>query len=200
MEIPDRHQPGNGGARIKREIAIMRDPKSLDDILTAVADKSGGLVAWCRERDVRYRIIHGWMLEDTDRARQLDIARTVRGAVTEQQLDSLVRRTEAGKSDPKILAAVSKPMQWLAAVRDRKRYGQTLAVDHKHSLSADHLAALKQAMSVHQPQLAALTGGLVSHARGVSLRRETEPALAILDAEFASIDAVSPRDPAFLDL
>lgn len=121
---------------------MQAEPLTFEAICTEQASGRGA-VAWCKERDVRYMDVMRWIESDPARAFAFDLATKARGAQTVQQLEGVTRMAIAGAVDPRAAAVASKNLQWLAAVYDRKKFGEQMRVDHRHGFAADHLAALK---------------------------------------------------------
>lgn len=165
---------GSRAERREREVAVITDVGTLDSICAAVAH-GDGLIPWCRTLDVRYTSIMQWLVCDPERHSQYELALAARGTTTIAQLEEVIAQTIDGTKDPRICAAIAKPLQWLAGVYDRKRYGEQVRVDVKHSLAEDHLEALKGLVTLHQRS-------------DVTLSRAPAQ-LAPIDAEFLAIAA-----------
>jgi hypothetical protein len=183
--------------RIERTAEITNDPKSLDSICEAVAD-GVGILKWCRDRDIPFLAVHAWINDGGERQRAYELACAARGTSTVSQLEAIISRTIAGELDPRRAAVAEKGLKWLASVYDRRRYGEQTQVNVKHSLSDDHLAALRGMVDVRQPQSAA----------PISPVREALP--PPIDAEFsiapslptalANVQAPQPHDAGFYDV
>lgn len=163
-------------AKAIREQQLFASPDGLDKVLYECA-QGRGVVAFCKERDIRYTAVAAWLEADPDRNAQYQLALKARGAVTVAQLQDVIKRTVSGELDPRRAAVVTKPLQWLASVMDRKQFGEQQTLNVKHSLADEHLAALKQVITVQQPQ-------------GVhSPRADGIATTAIADAEFRALPA-----------
>ena len=188
--------------RRRRLAAACADPAEWDRMMFEVAE-GRGLLAYCKQRDIPFSKLVAWINEDSERERAYDAAMKVRGTTTVTQLESVLRRTVAGELDPRRAAVAAKGYQWLASVLDRRRYGEQTQVNVKHSISDEHLSALRGMVEVRQPQSAApqLALASASNLNDLSPPIDAEFSVAPAQPEAQRVDqAPQPHDAAFYDV
>lgn len=79
---------GKRKERTEREIALLKEPGTIDRIVDFVASGVGFLGSWCQVQDVRYHNVYGWVHADKDRLSKYTAALESRTARLQEKVEA----------------------------------------------------------------------------------------------------------------
>lgn len=154
-EIAQPRRMLNRWVRKAAEDELFADAETTMEAIEDEIAEGLGLAGFCKKQNVRYRKILDWLLSDVDRARRYQGAERARASMAAEAATAVARKmaapdretgvdwiddTETGMN-PKAARVALEGLKWSATVGDQVRFGKT--VRHEHSMSAEHLQALK---------------------------------------------------------
>ena len=69
---------------------MLAEPETIDCLCDFICD-GGMLASWCREKDIKYRVVQGWLDEDAERREKFNIAIKSRNSVVVDDVTDALR-------------------------------------------------------------------------------------------------------------
>lgn len=155
--------------RRERAVALYESAAFWDELFTAIG--SGGYAKHvCEKHDIPFTSTLEHLKRDPALAARYEAARELRAAYHVQQIEEATQRLLDPDVDPDKAKAINdgiKSLQWLAAKRDPKQFGERQQIDVQHThtgkLHLDAIRALSERKAAER--LAATDAEVVSEVR-----------------------------------